>query len=391
MQQGKLWTRTFILLMFVNFCSALSFYLIMVKITEFAIDTYDVTQSVAALTISVYVISALVTRLFFGSRIDVWGVKRSLALGTAANAAAMVLYLVPMPFALLMVVRVLQGFGFAFMGGAAAAGAALVIPSDRYGEGIGYFSMMQALATGVGPFVAILITNAMGGYTAMFVFAAVVAVLALCSVAFVRIPATDDRHIAARHIRPRGIASLVQLSVVPLASVLLLVYFGYSGILSFVTLYADYRGLSDAVSMYFVVYAIVILVSRPPVGRRVDRKGENSVIYTCFIALAVGFVVLAFAVNGALLLASAALAGYGIGATQSIIQAVIARDTPPDELGRANSTFFMSMDLGSGIGPIIIGAIIPFVGYSGSYLCLAAIAVLAGVVYYFVHGRKRSR
>ena len=151
MQQGKLWTRTFILLMFVNFCSALSFYLIMVKITEFAIDTYDVTQSVAALTISVYVISALVTRLFFGSRIDVWGVKRSLALGTAANAAAMVLYLVPMPFALLMVVRVLQGFGFAFMGGAAAAGAALVIPSDRYGEGIGYFSMMQALATGSWP------------------------------------------------------------------------------------------------------------------------------------------------------------------------------------------------------------------------------------------------
>lgn len=377
--------------MFVNFCSALSFYLIMVKITEFAIDTYDVTQSVAALTISVYVISALVTRLFFGNRIDVWGVKRSLALGTAANAAAMVLYLVPMPFALLMVVRVVQGFGFAFMGGAAAAGAALVIPADRYGEGIGYFSMMQALATGVGPFVAILITNVMGGYTAMFAFAAVVAVLALCSVAFVKIPAADDQHIAVRHIRPRGIASLVQLSVVPLASVLLLVYLGYSGILSFITLYADQRALSDAVSMYFVVYAVVILVSRPPVGRRVDRKGENSVIYTCFIALAVGFVVLAFAVNGALLLTSAALAGYGIGATQSIIQAVIARDTPSDELGRANSTFFMSMDLGSGIGPIIIGAIIPFVGYSGSYLCLAVVAVIAGVIYHFVHGRKQSR
>ena len=44
-------------------------------------------------------------------------------------------------------------------------------------------------------------------------------------------------------------------------------------------MYASEVGLGDAVSLYFVVYALVILLSRPPVGRRVDRKGENSVIY----------------------------------------------------------------------------------------------------------------
>ena len=87
--QAKLWTRSFIVLMGVNFCSALSFYLIMVKITEFAVDTYEVAQSVAALTVSVYVIAALLTRLLFGGRIDSWGVKRSLAIGTAVNAACM--------------------------------------------------------------------------------------------------------------------------------------------------------------------------------------------------------------------------------------------------------------------------------------------------------------
>lgn len=388
-QRGKLWTRTFIALMGVNFSSALSFYLIMVKITEFAVDTYAVAQSVAALTVSIYVIAALLTRLFFGGQIDRWGVKRSLFIGTAVNAVAMALYLVPMGFVPLMVVRVIHGFGFALMSGSAAAGAALVIPSERYGEGIGYFSMMQALATGVGPFVAILVTNFFGGYTPMFAVAAAIAVIALAGVALVDIPPADITHANARHVDgSHGIRSLVQMSVVPLASVLFLVYLGYSGILSFVTSYADYRGLSEAVSLYFVVYAIVILISRPPVGRRVDRKGENSTIYLCFASLATGFVVLAFAVNGALLLASAAFAGFGIGATQSIVQAVIARDTPPDEMGRANSTFFMSMDLGSGVGPVLIGAIIPVIGYSGSYLVLGALAVLAAVLYHQVHGRK---
>ena len=391
MEQHKLWTGTFIILMGVNLSSALSFYLITVKITEFCMDTYDVVQSVAGLTISVYVIAALLTRLFLGGQIDKWGVKRSLVIGSAVNAVAMLLYLLPMGFAPLMVVRVMHGFAFALMSGSAAAGAALVIPRDRYGEGIGYFSMMQALATGVGPFVAILLTNVFGGYFAMFACASVIAVLALVAAAMVVIPSrADDGSAPPAHVHAsRGIGSLVQVSVVPLASTLFLVYLGYSGILSFVTSYADERGLSAAVSLYFVVYAIVILVSRPAVGRRVDRKGENSTIYYCFAALVVGFILLGLAANGAMLLASAAFAGFGIGATQSIVQAVIARDTPVTELGKANSTFFMSMDLGSGVGPIVIGAAIPFIGYSGSYLILAVVAALAALVYHLAHGSKR--
>jgi len=288
-----------------------------------------------------------------------------------------------------MAVRVVHGFAFALMSGSAAAGAALVIPASRYGEGIGYFSMMQALATGIGPFAAILITSVFGGYFPLFAIAAAIALIAFLSVFLVEISPASAAHVEVRHIRPaRGIGAFLQMSVVPLAGVLFLVYLGYSGILSFITSYADSRDMTDAVSLYFVVYAIVILVSRPPVGRRVDRKGENSTIYLCFASLVVGFLLLAFAANGAVLLASAAFAGFGIGATQSIVQAVIARDTPPDEMGKANSTFFMSMDLGSGVGPVVIGAVIPVIGYSGSYLALAVLAALAGVLYHVVHGRK---
>ena len=393
MSQGKLWTRSFIVLMWVNLSSALSFYLIMVKITEYAAETYGVPQSIAGSTVSAFVIAALLTRLFFGERIDRWGVKRSLAIGAAVNAVAMLLYLVPMDFLPLMAVRMAHGFGFALMSGSAAAGAALVIPRNRYGEGIGYFSMMQALATGVGPFIAILLTSLFGGYTPMFACAAGIAVVALVSVAAVKIPdRADDGMPPARHMHAtKGIASLLQVSALPLAAVMFLVFMGYSGILSFVTSYADERGMTGAVSLYFVVYAIVVLVSRPPVGRRVDRHGENSTIYYCFASLVVGFLLLAFAPNGAVLLASAAFAGFGVGATQSIVQAVIVRDTPPAELGRANSTFLMGLDSGSGVGPLLIGSIIPIVSYSASYLVLAVVAALAALVYHLVHGRKQGR
>ena len=441
-QQEKLWTRSLIVLMGVNFCSALSFYLIMVKITEFAIATYGVTPSVGGLTITAYVISALFTRIFFGRKIDIWGVKRSLVMGAAVNTVAMLMYLLPLSFEALMVVRLVHGFSFALMTGASSAGAALVIPRSRYGEGIGYYSMMQALATGVGPFVAILITNLFGGYFPMFACAAVVAALALISLPLLKIPrnvhllgttrrdagkAADKDDAAGRangsdeaangtedvasgaeaaasgtaadqpadsprqNALMRAIGSYVQLSVVPIASVLFMAYLGYAGILSFITSYADASGLSDAVTLYFVVYAAVIFVTRPPIGRYVDRKGENTAIYCSLGSLVVGFIVLAFASNGVMLLLSAALIGFGIGATQSVIQAVIARDTPPTEIGRANSTFMMSMDLGSGIGPVVIGAFIPLIGYSACYLVLAIVSACAIAVYYVVHGRKQPR
>jgi len=278
---------------------------------------------------------------------------------------------------------------------------------------------MQALATGIGPFVAIMLTNVFEGYFPMFAFAAAVAVFSVFTVPLLKIPppqeivfepedllphedaaacAAGEMVQSARNTlshedsrKPRGIGKYVQLSVVPISSVLFLVYIGYAGIISFVAGYADSLGLDEAVSVYFVVYAVVIFVSRPIVGRRIDRLGENSTIYICLVSLVAGFVVLAFALEAVLLLASAALLGFGIGATQSIIQAVIARDAPIDELGKANSTFFMSMDLGSGIGPVAIGAIIPLVGYSACYLVLAVVSVCAIVDYYLVHGRFRTQ
>lgn len=395
MTQEKLWTRSLIVLMGVNFSSALAFYLIMVKITEYAMDTYGLPHSVAALTITAYVISALFTRMVFGRKIDIWGIKRSLLIGSVVNVVALSLYLVPMGFTELMVVRLLHGFAFAMMTGSSSAGAALVIPRSRYGEGIGYYSTMQAFATGIGPFVAILLTNTSGGYTPMFACAAVVGMLALASLSLLKIPHRDTQDSSSPRSsddhRVHGIGSFVQLAVVPITSVLFLAYIGYSGILSFITSYAGEKGLSDEVSLYFVVYAVVIIATRPPVGRRVDRKGENSIIYYCLVALAVGFVVLAFVMNGAMLLASAALIGFGLGSTQSIIQAVIARETPPDELGRANSTFMMSLDLGSGLGPVIIGAFIPYVGYSACYLAIAVVMVCALVLYHVVHGRFQTK
>ena len=73
------------------------------------------------------------------------------------------------------------------------------------------------------------------------------------------------------------------------------------------------------------------------------------------------------------------------------MQTIMARDTPKHELGRANSTFFTSMDLGLGIGPMLVGAFMPVLGFGTSYLLLALVGPIAAILYYFLHHSKGAR
>ena len=422
----KIWTPSFIILTTVNFISALVFYLFIVKIVEYTMLTYGSSYSAAGLMVTAYVAASLCTRLLLGNKIDTWGLKRSIIIGTVVNMVAALLYFIEGGFVFLLCVRALHGIGFGIASGALAASAALIVPPERRGEGIGYFSMAQALATGIGPFVAIILTGS-GNFLILFVFSAAVTAAALAFSFFVRVPsvekpapvpaatgedpgASSDKGAEAaapasgavagevaqnkrpaKAAAPAGIGKFVQISVLPLALPLLLVLVCYSGVVSFLTVFSEERSLVDASSLYFVVYSLAILLTRPPIGRRVDKKGENSVVYMTFAALAIGLAVLAFSYNGPVLLVSAALIGFGIGCTQSTIQATIVRITPKQELGRANSTFFMSMDLGSAVGPVVIGALIPFMGFTVVYVALAALALVACALYHVMYGRKQGK
>ncbi|MMZ60580.1 major facilitator superfamily transporter [compost metagenome] len=59
-------------------------------------------------------------------------------------------------------------------------------------------------------------------------------------------------------------------------------------------------------------------------------------------------------------------------------------------MGLANSTYFILLDLGLGLGPFALGYLVPGLGYRGLYLALVGV-IAAGIgVYYVLHGRKEK-
>ena len=54
------------------------------------------------------------------------------------------------------------------------------------------------------------------------------------------------------------------------------------------------------------------------------------------------------------------------------------------------STFFLFLDLDSGIGPILLGYVVTGFGFPAMFLVAAAVTVLSGLLYVYVHGRRPS-
>lgn len=198
-----------------------------------------------------------------------------------------------------------------------------------------------------------------------------------------RVPSTHLEEVVTAKVEHSPLARFVEADVLPIAVVCGLLFFGYSSLLTFLTPYAIQIGLANAASVFFVVYALAMFVTRPFTGRAFDRVGPHPVMVPAFLSFAAGMGLLAFAANDGMMLGAAALLGFGVGTVQSCGLAMAVRVTSDDRLPVANATFYMLLDVGVGIGPILLGAFAPLIGYGNLYLAMAVLA-LATLALFFV-------
>ena len=184
------------------------------------------------------------------------------------------------------------------------------------------------------------------------------------------------------------ISDYLEPRVASIATVGLFMGFCYSSVLSFMAAYAQEMNLVMAGTFFFVVYAVIITITRPGLGVLFDRKGENFVLYPCYIALAIGLWLISVAHTSWVLLLAGVFVGLGYGTFMSNGQAVCVKLVPIRRVGVATSTYFITLDLGLGVGPYFLGLVRPSMGFSGVYVVTAVFALLCFVLYHFMYGRR---
>jgi len=386
MGKSKLWTKEYIINALINFLAALNFYLLMIVISEYAMKKFDSSPSEAGFTASIFIIGALVARVFAGKRIALIGYKKMLCVGVTASLVMTLSYFGVNSVILLFIVRFFHGVAFGITSTATATIVSDIVPKERSGEGIGYYSLSQTLATAIGPFIGMFLSRH-GSYSVIFAACAIVMAISLLMAPFLSLHKRELTEEQLQGMQGFKFSNFVEPRAVPISIICLLIYLCYSSIVSFLALYAKEINLVDAAGFFFIVYAVVVLFSRPVVGRLFDLKGENIIMYPAILLFAMGMFLFSHSYHGYAFLLAAALIGFGFGAIQSSTQTIAVKVTPRHRMGLANSTYFMFSDIGMGIGPLMVGFVIPFIGYRGMYTAVAIIALACLLLYYLLHGR----
>jgi predicted MFS family arabinose efflux permease len=250
--------------------------------------------------------------------------------------------------------------------------------------------LSTTLAAALGPLVGLTLSTAAGYPVLFWTCTGVAAAGALLGVV-TRVPELTLSAEQRRGLRSFAPSQFVEARALPVAALMLFVGTGYAAILSFINPFAVQEDLVGPAGAYFLAYAATILVSRPFAGRLQDRRGDNAVLYPALVLFAVALLLLAAADSAAVMLASGTVLGVGYGAVLSAAQAAAVRSAPLTRVGLATSTFFLSMDVGVALGPVLLGALVPALGYRGMYVAAAGVVVLGLVYYAAVPARRGGR
>ena len=388
-EQTPLWTPNFILISLVNFQLVLVFYLLVIVIVGYSVAELGATTAQAGLVSGLFIVGTLFGRLIIGKLLNRLGLKITLVAGLTGFLLFSGLYLIPAKLEILLGIRLMHGFMMGVASTVLGTVIAQTIPATRRGEGIGYFSMSSTLGTAIGPFLGIWLMSNFN-YQVIFVFTSVVALSCLICSLFIQPPQIKITN-PVNHIENQSssrLAQYIEPKALPISMIVLIVATCYSGVLSFIHFYAKEINLVETASFFFLMYAIAILLSRPFSGPLMDRKGENIIIYPAIVIMALGILLLSQAHNATMLLASAALLGFGFGNLQSVCQTIAVKSTSLQRMGLATSTFFIALDAGLGFGPYFLGMLLDQIGYRQLYLYSAVLTISCLIWYYLLHGRK---
>lgn len=386
-----LWTKDFLLFIGSNFFVSLNFYILMTTMTLYSIQQFAASESIAGLTSSIFVIGALLARLIAGGTVEKVGRKKMLYMGLILFLVATAFYFISSSLIILFIVRIVHGVAFGLATTALNTAVMDSLPLERRGEGTGYYSLSSTAATAIGPFLGIWLMNNYD-MNAIFTFALVVTAFALLFALIATIKEAnltqEERKAIPVSLKPDR---LFAFEVLPIAGLTVLMGICYSSIMSFINVYAIEINLVTAASYFFIVYAVFLFMSRPIAGKILDSKGDNIVVLPSIVFFSISLFFMSIADSTFLLLVAAAFAAVGFGTYMSSAQVIASKLAPSNKIGLAVSTFYIGLDSGIGIGPFLLGFIIPITGYQTMYLSLSVFVLCLTVVYYVIHGRKAAK
>lgn len=395
MEKEPIFTRGFIFCFIATFFNSMIFYMLISISAEYARE-FGAGGSLQGLASGIYVLGMLLTRFLFSRILAVIGWKKMICIFQPLHIASCFFYFLICDMPTFLIVRLVHGLFFGLASSSILTAGTYHLAKSRYGEANGYMMTGITLAIAVGPFAAGLIYDTFGPNGCFVSAVAIAAGMWICLL----LSRTDYDSLLAQDMaenktfikeKPHGLNSMIEVSALPITVCTFISAFSYSTILSFIRTYGQVLNLAGTVSLFFVVYAAVLLVSRPAAGRIQDRKGDSVIIYPCIIMQFFSLFLLWVSPNPFGIIFSAVLCAAGYGSATSCFNTITTRGLPAERKSYAVNTYWIGCDLANGLGPVVLGAVMEASGVRNMYLIAAVTSVFTLVFYRFLYQRFAAK
>ncbi len=371
---NKLWNRNFTLLTFSNFFMFSGYYALFSTLPIYISTELHAPKSVIGLVLASYIVASVVVRPFAGFGLDKYGRKKIFILSLLSYALVFNGYIIAWTVAVMILVRFTHGLTWGLTTTSNSTIAVDIIPSNKRGEGIGYFGISTTLGMALGPAIGSFILQH-AGYQAMFIAGFIISLASMGMAASMHYPDKGP----PRSIQLRFSTLFETTSLLPSFN-LLLTNITYGGMLSFVALYGRELGIHNS-SAFFLIYALGIISARFTSGKFFDRHGPRTILLICLLLLIAGFPVLALIQNPIGFFGAAVILGFGNGVVYPTFQAMTNNMAPRNRRGAANSTLYIFVDIGMGLGMIFVGSIAQQFSISTAFVVCSGICLVALVFF----------
>jgi MFS family permease len=355
-------------------CSA--YYSLISTLPIYISNELHSSKAVVGLALSSYIVASVLVRPFIGFGLDKYGRKKIFIAALIFYALVFNGYLVAWTIGILVLVRFTHGLTWGMTTTSNSTVAIDIIPPEKRGQGIGYFGISTTLGMALGPVIGSFIFQHTG-YSGMFIAGGLIGLISMALAASMRYA----DHSLAADLEFRFSTLFEKTTLLPSFN-LLLIMITYGGILSFIALYGREIGIHNPAG-FFLIYATGVIGSRFAMGKFFDRNGPKIILIVCLSLLIAGFPFLGLMKNEFGFYSSAIVLGFGNGVVFPTFQAMTNNMVPQDRRGAANSTLFAFVDIGMGVGMVLVGGIAQRFSISTAFVVCSGICV-AALVFFLV-------
>ncbi len=341
------------------------------------------------LIITLFTISAAISRPFSGKLADTIGRKKVIYLGIICSFFVMLIY--PFSYSVLffLILRFLHGFSAGFAPTGATALLTDLIPEKSRGHAMGIWGTFISLGIGVGQTLGSWIYLSFG-FTILFLIGALFSLIAFILVFWIKETLVNQQEFNFKLLKISW-KDVFEPNVLPAAFVMLLSAMCSGMIFVLTPDLSTYLGISNK-GFFFGIYVIATILIRLLTSSLSDRIGrEKTLLIGCFI-LVISMLLVGTSNSIVSYIFAAIIFGIATGITSPTMFAWTADLSHEDRRGVGAGTMFIALEFG-----IMFGALLTLVSYDSTkstifltFLIGAIMATIACIYLIVIIAKKKK-